>query len=165
MNRCISRISRTLGALAVALVIAGCASTSPPRDIGSAVAAKPEFSTLATLIKTAGLEDTLNSPGPYTVFAPTNEAFKAVPAKKLEELANDKEQLKAVLTYHVLNGKILAADVKNGNAKTLQGANVALSRSGTFVTIEDAVVTGPDISTGNGVIHAIDRVLIPPKKT
>ena len=103
-------------------------------------------------------------PGPFTVFAPSDEAFKAVPAKTMAELSADKELLKAVLTYHVVPGKVVAADVKNGNAKTVHGANLALAKAGTFVTVEDAVVTQADVVASNGVVHVIDRVLMPPKR-
>jgi uncharacterized surface protein with fasciclin (FAS1) repeats len=145
-----------------ALAIGGCASLSQPKNIIDTAAAKPEFSTLAKLINEAGLSQTLSGPGPFTVFAPTNAAFAKVPAKTMAELAADKTRLAAVLTYHVLPGSVAAADVRPGAAKTVQGANVALSRAGSFVTIEDAVVTQPDIKAANGVIHAIDSVLIPP---
>ena len=116
------------------------------------------------MINDAGLADTLRGAGPFTVFAPTDDAFKAVPAATLEALGKDKEKLKAVLTYHVIAGQIMAADVKTGPAKTVQGANVSLARAGMFVTIEDAVVTQPDVPATNGVIHVIDRVLMPPVK-
>jgi uncharacterized surface protein with fasciclin (FAS1) repeats len=98
------------------------------------------------------------------VFAPSNEAFKAIPAATLADLAMHPEQLKSVLSYHVLPGKVTAAEMVNGQAKTLQGASVALSRAGSFVTVEDAVVTQADVAASNGVIHVIDRVLMPPKK-
>jgi uncharacterized surface protein with fasciclin (FAS1) repeats len=124
----------------------------------------PQLSTLNKLIGDAGLAATLSGPGPFTVFAPSDEAFKAVPAATLAALASDKEQLKAVLTYHVLAGKVTAADVKAGPAKTVQGANVTLAKSGTFVTVEDAVVTNADVPATNGVVHVIDRVLMPPKR-
>ena len=88
----------------------------------------------------------------------------AVPAKTMAELAADKTLLVSVLTFHVLPGKVMAADVQNANVKTVQGANVAVSRAGTFVTIEDAVVQQADVPATNGVIHIIDKVLIPPKR-
>ena len=128
------------------------------------MARAPQLSTLSKLISDAGLADTLRGPGPFTLFAPTDEAFKAVPAKTLAELAANKEMLAAVLTFHVLPGKVMSADVKNGAAKTVNGANVALAKSGTFVTVEDAVVQQADVPATNGVVHLIDRVLIPPKK-
>ena len=97
------------------------------------------------------------------MFAPSDEAFKAVPAKTMAELAANKELLKSVLTYHVLAGKINSVDAKNGNVKTLQGANVAVGKAGSFVTVEEAVVTEADVPATNGVIHIIDKVLMPPK--
>ena len=87
-----------------------------------------------------------------------------MPAKTLAELAANKELLKSVLSFHMLPGKVPAAEVKNGNAKTVQGANVALAKSGSFVTVEDAVVTQADVAASNGVVHVIDRVLMPPKR-
>ena len=154
-----------LGSAAAALVaLAGCATALPPAAITDAVARTPQLSTLSKLIGDAGLADTLRGPGPFTLFAPTDEAFKAVPAKTLAELAANKEMLAAVLTFHVLPGKVMSADVKNGAVKTLNGANVALAKSGTFVTVEDAVVQQADVPATNGVVHLIDRVLIPPKK-
>ena len=151
----------TLIALAA---FAGCASTPAPTTIADTAARTPQLSTLNKLIGDAGLADTLRGPGPFTVFAPTDAAFKAVPAATLEALGKDKEKLKAVLTYHVLAGKVMAADVKNGNVKTVQGADVALSKAGSFVTVEDAVVGTADVEASNGVVHLIDRVLIPPVK-
>ena len=96
--------------------------------------------------------------------APTNEAFAKVPAKTLDALAKDPAQLKSVLTYHLIAGKLMTADVKNSNIPTVQGANVALSRAGDFVTVEEALVLTPDISASNGVVHMVDSVLVPPAK-
>ncbi len=153
-----------IAALAAAFALSGCASAPAPASITDTAARTPQLSTLNKLINDAGLADTLRGTGPFTVFAPTDDAFKAVPAATLEALGKDKEKLKAVLTYHVIAGQIMAADVKTGPAKTVQGANVSLARAGTFVTIEDAVVTQPDAPATNGVIHVIDRVLMPPAK-
>jgi uncharacterized surface protein with fasciclin (FAS1) repeats len=154
----------TLALSVCALVLAGCATQPAPATITDTAARTPQLSTLTKLINDAGLGDTLRGPGPYTVFAPTDDAFKAVPAKTMEDLSKDKELLKSVLTFHVLPGAVPAAEVKNGAAKTVQGANVALSRSGTFVTVEEAVVTQADVKASNGVVHVIDRVLIPPRR-
>ena len=153
----------SMAVLAVS-ALAGCATTPAPTTISDTAARTPQLSTLTKLLNDAGLADTLRGAGPYTVFAPSDEAFKAVPAKTMGELAANKELLKAVLTYHVVPGKVLAADVKNGNVKSVQGANLALSKSGTFVTIEDAVVTQADVAATNGVVHVIDKVLMPPKR-
>lgn len=158
-------IRRTwLLSVAFVMALAGCASTPAPTTIADTTAKTPELSTLNKLINDAGLADTLRGQGPYTVFAPSDAAFKAVPAKTMDELSKDKEMLKSVLTYHVLPGKLTSAEVKNGNTKTVQGANVALSKAGTFVTVEDAMVTQADVPATNGVVHVIDRVLMPPKK-
>ena len=144
-------------------LVAGCATTPSTTNVADTIAGAPQLSTLNKLVKDAGLADTLRSAGPYTVFAPTDEAFKAVPAATMAALGSDKERLKAVLMYHVVPGKVAAADVKNGPAKTAQGANVALARSGTFVTVDDAVVTSADMAATNGVVHIVDRVLLPPR--
>jgi uncharacterized surface protein with fasciclin (FAS1) repeats len=150
-------------ALAATLVSA-CASMSPPRSVADTIAADPSLSTLSGLIVKAGLTPTLQGPGPFTVFAPTNDAFKALPQKTLEALAQDPAMLKAVLSYHVLGAKIMAADVKVGSVKTLNGASVALARAGDFVTVEEAMVQTANITATNGVVHSVDRVLLPPKK-
>jgi uncharacterized surface protein with fasciclin (FAS1) repeats len=151
-----------LTALVSLLVIGGCATAPVPTSIADTTERTPQLSTLNKLINDAGLADTLRGVGPYTVFAPSDDAFKAVPAATLDALAKDKERLKAVLAYHVVAGQTLAADVKNGPAKTLHGGSVALSKAGTFVTVEDAVVTQADVPATNGVVHVIDRVLMPP---
>lgn len=149
----------TLSALA-----SGCATQAVPVSVADTLARDPQLSTLNQLVTRAGLVDTLRGTGPFTVFAPTNDAFKAVPQKTLDEITANPARLKAVLTYHVLPGKVSAADVKVGNAKTVEGGNVALGKAGTFVTVEDAMVQTADIAATNGVIHTIDRVLVPPKR-
>lgn len=154
----------TLLALGLATLAAGCATTTGPTTIAETAAATPQLSTLNKLIADAGLADTLKGAGPYTVFAPSDEAFRAVPAKTRQELAANKELLKAVLTYHVIPGKVMAAEVKNGNVKSVNGANVAVARAGGFVTVEEAMVQQADLPATNGVVHVIDRVLMPPKR-
>ncbi len=151
-----------LPAAVAMLSLMGCASTPAPRTIADVAAATPELSTLSRLIGEAGLAETLRSAGPFTVFAPTDAAFKAVPAKTLDMLAKDPAQLKAVLGYHVLPGKLMAADVKDGKLKTSQGSDLTLAKAGTFVTVEEALVTQADVPASNGVVHVIDRVLLPP---
>lgn len=146
------------------LALAGCASTPAPKTIAGTAAATPSLSTLNKLIAEAGLAETLSGTGPYTVFAPTDDAFKAVPSKTLDALSKDKEQLKAVLLFHVAPGKVLAADVQPGNLKTAQGANLAVAKAGTFLTVDEALVTQSDVLASNGVVHVIDKVLIPPVK-
>jgi uncharacterized surface protein with fasciclin (FAS1) repeats len=156
---------RRLALLACAtLAAAGCATTQAPVSVADTIAHDPELSTLNGLVQKAGLADTLKSGGPFTVFAPTNDAFKAVPAKTLDELGHDPAKLKAVLSYHVLPTRLLAAQVANSNAKTAEGGSLALAKAGTFVTVEDAMVRTADIAATNGVVHTIDRVLMPPKR-
>ena len=153
---------RLILATSLVALLAGCATTQTPVPVADALARDPQLSTLAGLVQKAGLTDTLRGAGPFTVFAPTNDAFKAVPQKTLDELAANPASLKAVLTYHVLPARVSAADVKVGNAKTVEGGNLALGKAGTFVTVEEAMVQTPDIAATNGVIHTIDRVLLPP---
>jgi uncharacterized surface protein with fasciclin (FAS1) repeats len=157
-------IRRTLLVLSLTALAAGCATTPTPTTIADTAAANPQLSTLSKLVAEAGLTETLRGAGPFTVFAPSDEAFKAVPAKTMQELAANKEMLKAVLTYHVIAGKVMAADVKNGNVKTVNGANLALAKAGTFVTVEEALVQQADVPVTNGVVHVIDKVLLPPKR-
>ena len=151
-------------AITALAVLAGCATPSKPLTLADTLAAQPQLSTLNGLVVQAGLADTLKGAGPFTLFAPTNEAFAKVPAKTLDALAQDPAQLKSVLTYHLIAGKLMTADVKNSNIPTVQGANVALSRAGDFVTVEEALVLTPDISASNGVVHMVDSVLMPPAK-
>ena len=157
-------VRRSLLALGAVALVAGCASTPAPSTITDTASRTPQLSTLNKLIADAGLADTLRGTGPFTVFAPSDEAFKAVPAKTMQELASNKELLKSVLSFHVVPGKVMAADVKIGNVKTVQGANLALGRAGTFVTVEEGMVQQADVQATNGVVHVIDRVLMPPKR-
>jgi uncharacterized surface protein with fasciclin (FAS1) repeats len=166
---------RTITVWAVASVLAMSACASKPQassnasaqsshGVAATIAAKPELSTLSALIIKADLTSTLNGAGNFTVFAPSNEAFKAVPQKTMEDLAANPVMLKEVLTYHVLPVKAMAADVKTSNAKTINGGDIALSKAGDFVTVENAIVQMADITASNGVVHVIDSVLLPPKK-
>jgi uncharacterized surface protein with fasciclin (FAS1) repeats len=149
---------------ALALTLAACASTPAPAPIPDTTARVAQLSTLNRLVREAGLAGTLSAAGPYTVFAPSDEAFKAMPAKTMQQLGSDPVLLKELLTYHVVAGRITAAQAVTSKAKTVQGSEVAIARSGSFVTVEDALVTQPDLVASNGVVHVIDRVLMPPKK-
>jgi uncharacterized surface protein with fasciclin (FAS1) repeats len=115
---------------------------------------------LATALGAAGLVDTLKGKGPFTVFAPTDEAFAKIPKADLEALLKDKAKLKAVLTYHVVAGKVMAADVKAGKVKTVQGSELTVSTS-SGVMVDNAKVIKTDIVADNGVIHVIDTVIMP----
>jgi uncharacterized surface protein with fasciclin (FAS1) repeats len=151
-----------LSAMVVA-TLAGCASTPTPVSVADTLANTPNLSTLNRLVVSAGLVDTLKGPGPFTVFAPNNEAFGKVPAATMDALGKDPARLRDVLTFHVVPGKTMAGDVKvNSTVKTVNGANAVISKAGTFVTIEDALVTTADVDATNGVIHVIDTVNIPP---
>jgi uncharacterized surface protein with fasciclin (FAS1) repeats len=155
---------RVLSLALVSIAVAGCASVPTPVSVADTIAKNPSLSTLNGLISQAGLSTTLQSAGPFTVFAPSNDAFKLVPEKTMDDLAKHPEKLKNVLAFHVISGKVMAADVKNSSAKTLSGANVTVSKAGDFVTIEEALVQTADIQASNGVIHIIDSVLMPPAK-
>ena len=146
------------------VVLSGCATPSGPVSVADTLAAAPELSTLSSLVVKAGLTETLKGTGPFTVFAPTNAAFAKVPAKTMDDLAKDPEKLKAVLTYHVVPGKVMAGDVKNGNVKTVNGSNLALSKAGDFVTVEDGMVQKADVVATNGVVHIVDSVFVPPAR-
>ena len=153
---------------AVAAVAASTAATAPAesrqsRDIVQTAVATGQFKTLARLLTKAGLVGALEKPGPYTVFAPTDAAFAKVPKKTLDGLLVNKAKLKAVLLYHVVPGKVTAADVtKLSSAKTLGGKSVRIRVAGSNVFVNTAKVTTPDVMATNGVIHVVNRVLIPP---
>lgn len=133
-------------------------------DIVETAVAAGSFKTLATALQAADLVDVLKGEGPFTVFAPTDDAFKKLPKGTLEALLKDKAKLKAVLTYHVVKGKVKAADVvKVKSAKTVQGQSVSVDATD-GVKINDAKVVKADIDCSNGVIHVIDTVLVPDDK-
>ncbi len=130
-------------------------------DIVDTAVAAGQFNTLVTAVQAAGLVETLKSAGPFTVFAPTDEAFAKIPADTLNAVLADQEKLTAILTYHVVAGKVLASDVVNlTSATTVQGGSLAIDASN-GVKINDATVIQPDIECDNGVIHVIDTVLMP----
>lgn len=129
-------------------------------DIVDTAVAAGNFSTLVTAVKAAGLVETLKGAGPFTVFAPTDAAFAKVPKATLDGLLADKAALTKVLTYHVVAGKVMAADVKAGHVKTVQGTDLAMATEG-GVTVNGAKVVAADVAASNGVIHAIDTVLMP----
>jgi uncharacterized surface protein with fasciclin (FAS1) repeats len=134
-------------------------------DIVDTAVAAGDFKTLATALTAAGLVETLKGPGPFTVFAPTDDAFAKVPKETLDKLLADKATLTKVLTYHVVPGKVMAADVKAGPVKTVEGAEATIAVEGGNVMIEGANVVKADVAASNGVIHVIDAVLLPPDIT
>lgn len=174
------------GTAAAMLLLAGCSSSSDSSDKTSAPAAAssmasaassamaagdiptiatgaPELATLVTALGAAGLVDTLKGAGPFTVFAPTNEAFAALPAGVLDKLLKpeNKDALTKILTYHVVSGKVPSTDVKDGAVKTLQGDTIKLTTAD-GVGVNDAKVIKADIMADNGVVHEINAVLLPP---
>jgi uncharacterized surface protein with fasciclin (FAS1) repeats len=147
-----------------ALSLSGCATVGAPPSITDILASSPELSTLSQLVRQAGLNDTLNGEGPFTLFAPSNEAFKAVPAKTMAALGNDPAALKAVLSYHVVPSRLSASAITTGEIKSVEGSALATAHAGAYVTVGDALVTRADIAARNGIIHIVDRVQMPPKK-
>jgi uncharacterized surface protein with fasciclin (FAS1) repeats len=132
------------------------------KDIVDTAIAAGNFNTLVTAVQAAGLVETLKGDGPFTVFAPTDEAFAAIPAADLEALLADKEALTRVLTYHVVPGKVLAADVVGlDSAATVEGSSITIAVSDAGVKVDGANVIATDIITSNGVIHVIDAVILP----
>jgi uncharacterized surface protein with fasciclin (FAS1) repeats len=137
-------------------------SASAKKDIVATATAAGKFKTLTSLLEQAGLARTLQGRGSYTVFAPTDAAFAKVPKATLEALGKDKAKLRSVLLYHVAKGKLTAAKVvKRSSVRTLNGQSVRVRVSGDKVTVGGARVTTPDIAASNGVIHVINKVLIP----
>ncbi len=138
-------------------------NTPAPKDIVDVALADSKFKTLASALKAAGLIEALKGQGPFTIFAPTDDAFAKLPAGTLDALLKDPQKLADVLKYHVVEGAVKAADVaKLSSAKTLEGESIKVSVRDDKPTINDANVTVPDIAAANGVIHAIDTVLVPP---
>ena len=149
----------TAAVLAIAAPIAAGAGS---KNIVQTAQGAGQFKTLVSLVQKAGLAGTLSSKGPFTVFAPTDAAFKKVPKSTLNALAKDKAKLKAVLLYHVVTGKVTSGQVvKLKSAKTLNGKRVSIKVQNGAVYVGGAKVTTADVNASNGVIHVINRVLIP----
>ena len=158
---------RTFALVLCALPLPGYVSAAEPekKDIVETAVAAEQFKTLVTAVKAADLVETLKGEGPFTVFAPTDEAFAKLPKEKLQSLLKDKDALSNVLTYHVVSGKVMAADVvKLEAAETVQGTPLKIEVKSGKVTINGAGVVKTDIVCKNGVIHAIDAVLVPQKQ-
>lgn len=130
-------------------------------DIVDTAKSAGSFNTLVQAVEAAGLAETLKGPGPYTVFAPSDAAFAKVPKAKLDALMKDKAALAKVLTYHVVPGKVMAADVKQGEVKTVEGGMLKINTKGGKVMVDGAQVVKTDVNADNGVIHVIDKVMMP----
>ncbi|KRC17585.1 MULTISPECIES: fasciclin domain-containing protein [unclassified Acidovorax] len=150
-------MKKTLVALALT---AGATFSAMAQDIVDTAVKAGNFKTLVAAVQAAGLVDTLKGPGPFTVFAPTDEAFAKIPKATLDGLLKDKAALTKVLTYHVVPGKVMAKDVKAGKVKTVQGQEITVSTS-MGVMVDQSKVIATDVAASNGVIHAIDTVLMP----
>lgn len=148
--------------LTLAVFFSAQAQAQDKKDIVDTAVAAGSFNTLVTAVKAAGLVETLKSAGPFTVFAPTDEAFAKVPKATLEALLSDKEALKKVLLYHVVAGNVGSAQVvKLKSAKTVNGQAVKINVSGGKVMVDNATVVKTDIAASNGTIHVIDTVILP----
>jgi uncharacterized surface protein with fasciclin (FAS1) repeats len=158
-------ITKAAAAAAFALMSVGAqAGSTATKDIVDTAVDAGSFKTLATALQAAGLVDTLKGAGPFTVFAPTDAAFAKIPKADLDALLANKEALTQVLTYHVVPGKVMAADVvKLKQAKTVEGSSVKIKVTDGKVKIDDANVAATDIAASNGVIHVIDTVIMPGK--
>ena len=156
-------IATAVAVVAVAAPAATNTPTAAKRNLVQTAVAAGQFKTLVSLVKQAGLAKTLSGKTRFTVFAPTDAAFAKVPKATLDQLAADKAKLRAVLLYHVVSGRVMAAQVaKLRSAKTLNGATVRIRVSGGMVYVNGAKVVKANVSASNGVIHVINRVLIPP---
>jgi uncharacterized surface protein with fasciclin (FAS1) repeats len=157
-------LKRTFTGLAAAAAIVAATSTARAADIVDTAVSAGSFSTLVAAVKAAGLVDTLKGPGPFTVFAPTDAAFAKLPEGTVESLLKpeNRDKLVAILTYHVVPGKVMSGDIagKTMEVKTVQGGMIDVdARNG--VMVDNAQVIGADVPASNGVIHAIDTVILP----
>jgi uncharacterized surface protein with fasciclin (FAS1) repeats len=151
--------------LFAALAVLGMTSNAYAADIVDTAVSTGKFNTLVAAVRAAGLVETLKGSGPFTVFAPTDAAFEKLPPGTVQNLLKpeNKEQLRKVLTYHVMPGKVMSRDLrgKKTMADSVQGSRIAIDASGNTVKVEGATVTQPDIAASNGVIHIIDTVIMP----
>lgn len=156
-----NRAVKSISVAAIMFGLSGFASAGQTGDIVDVAASNGSFNTLVAAVKAAGLVDTLKGPGPFTVFAPNDAAFAKIPEPVLKQLLADKAALTKILTYHVVPGKVMAADVKPGKVKTVEGEEITISVKNGAVMIDDATVIATDVPASNGVIHVIDTVIQP----
>jgi uncharacterized surface protein with fasciclin (FAS1) repeats len=149
--------------LPLAFVALALPTFAEEKDVVDIAIGSEAHTTLVAAVKAAGLVETLKGEGPFTIFAPTNEAFAALPEGTVESLLKpeNKEKLVAILTYHVVPGKVMAADVKAGKVKTVNGKEITIAVTDGKVTVDGANVTTVDLKGSNGVIHVIDAVILP----
>jgi uncharacterized surface protein with fasciclin (FAS1) repeats len=158
-----TRIFALTALLTSTLTLPMVQAADKPGDIVSVASSAGSFNTLVAAVKAAGLVETLQGKGPFTVFAPTDDAFAKLPAGTVENLLKpeNKEKLVAILTYHVVPGKVMAADVKTMKAKTVNGRELSLKVEDGKVTVDNAKVIKTDVAASNGVIHVVDAVVLP----
>ena len=158
-----TRILALAALLGSTLMLPMAQAADKPGDIVAVASGAGSFKTLVAAVKAAGLVETLQGKGPFTVFAPTDDAFAKLPAGTVEDLLKpeNKEKLVAILTYHVVPGKVMAADVKTMKAKTVNGKELNIKVEGGSVTVDNAKVVKTDVAASNGVIHVIDTVVLP----
>jgi len=147
--------------LGLALIAGGSAIAGQKADIVDTAKSAGSFNTLLAAIEAAGLTDTLKGKGPFTVFAPTDEAFAKLPAGTVDALLKDKEKLTKILTYHVVPGTVMAKDVKPGKVTTVEGGKLNITKGTSGVKVDSANVVATDVVATNGVIHVIDSVVLP----
>jgi uncharacterized surface protein with fasciclin (FAS1) repeats len=158
-----TRILALAALLSSTLMLPMAQAADKPGDIVAVASGAGSFKTLVTAVKAAGLVETLQGKGPFTVFAPTDDAFAKLPAGTVEDLLKpeNKEKLVAILTYHVVPGKVMAADVKTMKAKTVNGKELSIKVEDGNVTVDNAKVVKTDVAASNGVIHVINAVILP----
>ena len=149
--------------LSIIALSTGLASLATAKTVVEIAAGSPDHTTLVAAVKAAGLVETLNGPGPFTIFAPTNAAFEKLPAGTVEMLLKpeNKAKLVAILTYHVVPAKVMAADVKSGEAPTVNGKMLNIKADGMGVMVNNGKVIATDLVGSNGVIHVVDTVILP----
>jgi len=154
---------KLLSILCVTGIAFGSAQAGEKKNIVEIAAGNEDFSTLVAAVKAAGLVEVLSGEGPFTVFAPTNDAFAALPEGTVESLLEpeNKDKLIAILTYHVVGAKVLSKDVAAGEVETVQGSKITITVEDGTVKVDEATVTAVDIEASNGVIHVIDAVILP----
>ena len=165
-------VRRTLAAIFTTVLVGTGIATAGhhemKKDIVGTAAGAGTFNTLVAAVEAAGLVDTLKGSGPFTVFAPTDEAFAKLPAGTVENLLKpeNRDQLVAILTYHVVPGQVMSGDIagKATSVATVQGASIDIDATGSAVKVNDAMVVGVDVAASNGVIHVIDTVILPPNQ-
>jgi uncharacterized surface protein with fasciclin (FAS1) repeats len=159
----IAKVTVIIASLGLMSSLPAASSSAQPQDIVGVAAGAGSFNTLVAAVKAAGLVETLQGAGPFTVFAPTDEAFAKLPKGTVESLLlpENKQKLIAILTYHVLPAKVMASEVKTMQAKTVNGEQLAITVGNGGVQVNNAKVVATDVAASNGVIHVIDTVLLP----